>query len=421
MASALGPVTALLISVAILLMGNGLQSTLLPVRANIEAFSTLQIGILGSFYFLGFAAGCLMAPYVVRRVGHIRAFTAMVSIASAVALAHAMAVSPYVWWPLRAMTGFCFAALFMIIESWLNERSTNETRGFVFSIYAVINLTVLTLGQLMIVLDSPTAFTLFAVSSILVSLAAVPVAMTTAPAPAPIDQVGIRIGRLFKTSPVGFAGCFVVGAVNGCFWSLGPLFAQESGLSVGGIAVFMSVTVIAGAIGQYPLGRASDKTDRRRIIVGIALAAAAAGIALVTVAPNWPPGTLVFSFLFGAFAFPLYAVSVAHTNDHVSPQDYVEVAGGLLLLYALGAVVGPMAASGLMARFGPNSLFAFTAATQTALALFVLVRMQVRDRAPAADRGDFTDSLVATATLSPMDPAAFDEVDEQDAAAATGR
>ena len=249
----------------------------------------------------------------------------MVSIASAVVLIHAMAVSPFAWWPLRAMTGFCFAALFMIIESWLNERSTNETRGFVFSIYTIVNLTVLTLGQLMIVLDTPVAFTLFAWASILVSLAAVPVAMTKAPAPAPIDQVKIRMGRLFRTSPVGFAGCFVVGAVNGSFWSLGPVFAQESGLGVGGIAVFMSVTVIAGAIGQYPLGRASDKTDRRRIIIAICLAAAVAGIALVTVAPNWPPGTWVFSFLFGAFAFPLYAISVAQTNDHASPEEYVVI------------------------------------------------------------------------------------------------
>ena len=273
MASALAPVAALLLSCAILLMGNGLQGTLLPVRGLLENFSDTDIGIMGAAYFLGFGAGCLLGPHAVRRVGHIRAFTAVVALASTVALAHALILNPFVWWPFRAVTGFCFAVIFMTIESWLNEKSTNETRGLVFSVYTMINLTVITIGQLMLTLASPAAFTLFAVSSILVSLAAVPVAMTRAPAPAPISSVRIRPRHLFRLSPVGCLGGFAVGAVSGAFWSLAPTFAQRTLADLDAIAIFMSITVIAGAVGQWPLGRLSDRMDRRTLIIVACLGA----------------------------------------------------------------------------------------------------------------------------------------------------
>ncbi len=393
-------------------MGNGLQGTLLPIRANIEAFSTLEVGIMGSSYFLGFAAGCILGPRVVRRVGHIRAFTAMVSIASTTALVHALVPSPIAWWLLRAATGFCFAVLYMIIESWLNERSTNETRGSIFSVYTIINLSVLTLGQLMITLYDPAAFPLFALASILVSIAAVPVAMTRAPAPAPLGDVRIRIRRLFEMSPVGFAGCLAVGLVNGSFWALGPVFAQQSGMNVAGIAFFMSVTVIAGALGQWPLGRASDMIDRRKVIIGACLAGALAGVGMVVFNDFWGRGILAFSFLFGVFAFPLYALAVAHTNDFVPPEDYVEVASGLLLVYAIGAVIGPMVASGTMAFAGPDGLFGYTAFVHAAMALFTIYRLRMRARAPEEERAAFTESLLTAQTVSPMDPAAKSAAEE---------
>ncbi len=254
MIATLAPVSALLLSVVFLLMGNGLQGTLLPVRAQLELFSTGDIGILGSFYFLGFASGCYFGPHLVRRVGHIRAFAAMVSLASTATLVHVLVLEPLFWWPVRAITGFCFAVLYMVIESWLNEKSTNEIRGLVFSIYTIINLVVLTIGQMMLTLADPKAFPLFAVASILVSLAALPVALTKAPAPAPapIASVKIRVRYLYNASPVGFIGALVVGLANGSFWSLAPVFAQTNSAVVGasGIAMFMSISVIAGAMGQ---------------------------------------------------------------------------------------------------------------------------------------------------------------------------
>ena len=271
MTKAFAPITALLLSVALLLMGNGLQGTLLPVRANLEAFTDTDIGILGSAYFGGFAAGCIFGPHLVRRAGHIRCFAALVAIASCVVLLHSLFLSPALWWGLRALTGFCFAVLYMVIESWLNEKSTNETRGLIFSLYTIINLTVITIGQLMLGLDQPENFQLFILASILVSLAAVPVAMTRAEAPAPPKSVRIRLRHLYRLSPVGAVGCLVVGLANGSFWALAPVFAQDKGASTWGVAIFMSVAVIAGALAQYPLGRLSDKMDRRKVIIAAGL------------------------------------------------------------------------------------------------------------------------------------------------------
>jgi MFS family permease len=243
----------------------------------------------------------------------------------------------------------------------------------------------------------------------------VPVALTTAPAPAPLGEVRVDIRRLFKMSPVGFGGCLAVGMANGSFWALGPVFAQQSGMNVSGVAFFMSVTVIAGAIGQWPLGRISDMIDRRKVIAGACVAGALAGIGMVALNDYWGRGILVFSFLFGMFAFSLYALAVAHTNDFVPPKDYVEVASGLLLVYAIGAVIGPMIASGIMAYTGPDGLFGFTAFVHSVMALFTLYRMRVRARAPEKERAAFRESLLTAQTVSPMDPAAMSDTEEEPA------
>lgn len=416
MTKAFAPITALLLSVALLLMGNGLQGTLLPVRANIEAFSATAIGILGSAYFLGFAGGCLYGPRLIRRAGHIRAFAALVAIASCVVLVHSLFLNATLWWVLRAMTGFCFAVLYMIIESWLNEKSTNETRGFVFSLYAIITLTVITIGQLMLGLDRPEDFPLFLLASILVSLAAVPIALTKAEAPAPVLSVQIRLRHLYELSPVGVIGCLAVGLANGSFWSLAPVFAQEKGANAWGVAVFMSVTVIAGALCQWPLGRLSDKMDRRRVIIGAACGAATASLIFVIWSPPWGQALLALAFLFGLFALPLYGLCVAHMNDYVEPNGYVEAASGLLLVFALGAVIGPVIASSLITYLGPDALFGTTAAVQLCLAGFALHRMRQRPPAPEEEHVAFAESFTLAQTVSTVDPLAEDNGETEPAA-----
>lgn len=405
MIKSLAPVAALLLSVAILLLGNGLQGTLLPVRAQLEEFSSLEIGILGSSYFLGFALGCLFAPYAIRRAGHIRAFTAMVSIASTVSLAHALILLPEVWWVFRALTGFCFAGLYMVIESWLMEKSTNETRGFVFSVYTIINLTVVTAGQMLTAVDDPFNFPLFALASILVSLAAVPVAMTKSPAPEPLITVRIRPRHLLKMSPVGVVGSFALGLVNGAFWSLGPVFAQRADNDVTAVAIFMSLVVIAGAVGQWPLGQASDRFDRRLVLVFGAVGGAVAGFGLALASRFFADDKVILGLAaaYGFFAFPLYSICAAHMNDHVESDGFVEAASGLLLAFSGGAIVGPLIAAAMMQAGGVSMLFMFTAQVHICLIMFTLYRMIRSERPAEEDRGSFAEAATMAQTVATID------------------
>ncbi len=390
MTRTLAPVFSLLLATAILLVGNGLQGTLIPVRADIEHFSTTTIGLLGSVYFAGFMAGCLLAPVVVRRAGHIRSFAALGALASIVPLVHGLVIDPFVWAAMRVLNGFCFAGLYMVIESWLNERATNETRGRLFSVYLVVNLSALTLGQLLLNMAPPSAFALFALCSILTSLALVPVSLTTSIQPAPIGSARINIGRLYALSPVGLVGSMVVGLTNGPFWTLGPVFAKDSGLDVKGISFFLIAAIVGGALAQFPIGRYSDRADRRRVILVVAIGSAIGELALVAAHGTGQELPLLLAgFLFGAFALTLYSICVAHTNDHASSESFVSVSGGLLLAFAVGAIVGPAAASLGTERWGMPFIFMFAAAIHLAYAGFTALRMSLTPALPAEQRGEF--------------------------------
>lgn len=404
--AAIAPVSALLLSVALLLTGNGLQGTLLPVRASLEDFSSLAIGILGASYFVGFVAGCVVTPKLIRRVGHIRVFTAMVSVASAAPLAHALIVIPSVWWLLRAITGLCLASLYLIIESWLNERATSQNRGLIFTTYTTVNFSVITLGQLLMLTDDPARFPLYTIASILVSIAAVPVSLTRSPQPMVISAGRLSFGKLFRISPVGATGCAVVGLTNGAFWALAPAFVLQSGFGVRDVALFMSATVIGGALSQWPFGRLSDRMDRRITILIACAAASAAGLAIVAAGLAMPSLTIAAGFLFGVFSFPVYALSVAHTNDVTTGADFVSVAGGLLLINGAGSVIGPLLASTAMEAVGPAGLFSFTAAIHALMALFTIYRMRQRSVPADTQKADFVPMPAMVSVTSDMDPRA---------------
>ncbi len=411
MLRALAPVAALLVSVAFMLMGNGLQSTLLPMRAQIEDYTSVQIGVLGSAYFVGFALGCWRGALLIRRVGHIRTFAAVVAIASTSALVHALVFEPVVWWAIRLLSGACIAVLFMVIESWLNEKSTNETRGLVFSVYTAINLTVISIGQLLIAFGNPEGFPLFLMASILISWAAVPVAMTRSESPEPPDSIGIRIGYLIRLSPVGFIGSFVVGMTNGAFWALAPVVAQGGTSNAALAAIFIAVVVIGGAVGQYPLGKISDRMDRRKLIIIVAGLAAVSGICLGLFGADGQTILMVIGFIFGMFAFPLYSLCVAHANDHVEGKSFVEAASGLLLTYAAGAVVGPIIASVVISQAGAGGLFYFTCGTHLLFVAFVIYRMRSREAVPVAEQGDFVEAMNAGQTILPVETSGADDDD----------
>ncbi|MBV7256461.1 MFS transporter [Pacificimonas sp. WHA3] len=403
--SALAPVAALLVSVALLLMGNGLQGALLPLRAEIDAQTAIEIGILGSSYFLGFGIGCLSAARFVQRAGHIRVFAAAVALASTTALVHALISEPAIWWLLRGTTGFCFAILYTVIESWLNEKATSENRGAIFSVYTVINLTVLTLGQLMLLLGDPAQFPLFAVASILVSLSAIPLALSTSEAPAPIQSAKINLKKLYRQSPVGAAGVLAVGLANGSFWALAPIFAAgraDAASPAAAVAIFMSVVVVGGAIGQWPIGLLSDRMDRRRVLIMTALGAIAAALCMLLVADRVPHGVFIFGFFYGVFGFPINAIATAHMNDHTEPSGFVETASGLLLLYGIGAVIGPIMASIIISFTNLDALFGWILAVQTVLVLFTLYRVTRREAVADEDQGSFASALIAAQTTSPI-------------------
>ncbi|WP_208948163.1 MFS transporter [Segnochrobactrum spirostomi] len=396
MVSSLRPILSLLLGAAFILAGNGLQFTLLPLRGEAEGFSAIALGLLGSAYYVGFVAGCLLGPYLVLRAGHIRAFAAMVSIASAVVLGYTMTVDPVLWSILRAITGFCLAGLYLIIESWLNDSATNQNRGLVMSAYIVVNFATITIGQMLVTLNPVKSFASFALASMLASVAVVPVALTRSAQPAPIALIRFSPKRLYRSAPVGLVGAFMIGVANGAFWSLGPLFATGSGLGVDDAAMFMSTAVIAGALAQWPVGRLSDSFDRRKVLAVLLVGAAFSGIAL-WLTPLSPTTLAVLAFVFGALTLPGYSLAAAHAYDNTPRGGYVETAAGILLSNGLGSVFGPSLASLLVIRLGPGALFLFTAITQVVLLAFILWRVSVRSPRPSAEKSGF--DLSATAPV----------------------
>ncbi|WDR02113.1 MFS transporter [Devosia algicola] len=381
-------VGAILLSVAFLIMGNGLQLMLLPIRGGIEGFSSVEIGLLGSAYFFGFVLGCAFTPRLIVRVGHIRTFAALVSIASAAALGYPVAVDALIWIGLRLVTGFCLAGLYLVVESWLNDQATNETRGTLISTYVTVNFTVITLGQMMVTLFQPSSFILFSIASVLVSLAAVPIVLTQTAQPPPITLVRFRPIRMFRLSPTGTVAIFLVGLATGAFWSLGPSYASAASGSVTDAALFMSAAVLGGALAQWPTGKLSDSVDRRLVLIGLAVASVIMGIAIMLV-PQITNIWLLMGLVFGAGLLPAYAIAAAHVFDFADRADYVEISAGLLLLNGLGSTIGPLIASLNIELFGPTGLFITNSVIQVALIGFVMVRLSRREGLPDDEKHSF--------------------------------
>jgi len=384
------PLVALLLGVALMLVGNGLQAVLVPFRASAEAFAQLSVGLIGASYFLGFTVGCLQGGSLIRMVGHVRAFAAMTAMASAVPLILALWVDPVAWFFFRAATGFCFAVLYIVIESWLNERASNENRGLVFSTYIFISFGAMALGQELLRVYDPSGVELFAVIATLVSLAAIPVALTRSPTPRLPEATVINLRTLAS------------GLGNGAFWSLAPLVAAGDALDVSRTATFMSAALIGGAAGQFPFGGLSDRIDRRRVLAGVAAFGAVVSLAIWLAADASADNLFLYflSFLWGSASFTIYPISVAHSNDHANPDDFVAVSAGLLFAYGAGATVGPVIASLLMSLTSAPALYLFIALMYVPLAVFAVSRTFRQEQVPAAEQVAFSDALSASGTAS---------------------
>lgn len=403
------PVLALLFGTLLLFFGNGLHSLLLPVRGAHEGYSNEMLGLLGTSWASGFVLGCFFAPALIRRIGHARSFSVFIAIIAVVALVTGVVVDDMIWVALRAATGFCIAGTSMIIESWLNERATNESRGTIFSFYIAITLIGVVGGQMTLVAGDITGQTLFLACGIFYCLAILPTTLSNAATPQPLKAVKLDLPALFRTSPVSFIGILLIGIANGAYGTLGAVFGARAGLSQSDIALMMSLTIFIGALAQFPAGRLSDRIDRRHVLAGLALLAAIAGLLVVLLHPFSAVGLIPLVVLYGAAANTLYPIAVAHANDFAAPEDFVKVSGGLLLLFGVGTIIGPTIGGPVMTLYGPHFLFAVTATAHISITLWAVLRSRLRAPIPAEERGSYSSTPmgttpVATPEASILDP-----------------
>lgn len=393
------PVLALLFGTLFLFTGNGLHSLLLPVRGTAEGYATTTLGLLGTTWATGFVLGCLTAPKLVRRIGHVRAFSGFVSVIAIIALLTGIIVDPIWWVALRAVTGFCTAGTSMIIESWLNERATNESRGAIFSLYIGITLIGAVAGQMMIPFADIHTPILFMFCGICYCVAMLPTTLSTAASPQPLKAVSLDLKALYRNSPVASIGILLVGIANGAYGTLGAVFGANAGLSDGNIALMMSATIFAGAVMQFPAGRLSDRIDRRFVLAGMAGVAAVVGLLLFLLRPSNPHFLIGLVIAYGAVANTLYPIAVAHANDFAAPEDFVKVSGGLLLLYGIGTIIGPTLGGPVMSSVGPYSLFFVTAVAHVLITTYSIFRSRRRAAKPAGDRDAYTTMPSANAQM----------------------
>ena len=402
--SALAPLAALFAGFAILIVGNGLQSTLLAVRAGIEGASDGTVGLMMSAYFAGYAAGAWLGPPLVAAAGPIRTFAGLTSVVSAIALTHLLWVDLAAWTAMRLLHGACFAVLVLVVEAWINAATPSRSRGRVLSLYGLVFLAGGAASQPLLNLAPPEGFALFCLVSILASLALVPITLTTVVEPRGLAPRRMGPRALWAASPLGAAGVAASGLAVAAFWGLGPAYAQGLRLSDARLSAFMTAALGGAILTQWPLGWLSDRVDRRLVVAAAALGAAAATAALGLGA--WPyPVLLALAAVFGALTLPLYSLCVAHVNDRAPADAVVAVAGGLVLLYGAAAAIGPLAVGLAMEALGPEGLFLALAGVLGALALFGLGRLARRDAVAAEpDKAAYAEAPRTTHVVGDIDP-----------------
>lgn len=389
---------SLLFSTTLLLLGHGMQLTLLPLRASLIGHSEQQIAIAGSAYFAGFVIGCLYVPRIIARVGHIRSFAVLASAMSSCLLLIGLLEHWLVWCALRFMVGIFICGLYTVIESWLNDQATTENRGQILSVYTFLVLSAMAGGQQLIGAAPLSSATPFMLVAVVISLSILPVGLTRKLAPAPIESTRSRITFLFRRSPTAAYAAVLSGAITGSFWSLGALYARTAMGSLEAVALFMSIAILGGAALQYPLGWLSDRVGRKFVLLGLGVAGALASAFVALGTQNLQ--IMIGIFLFGAFTMPAYSMALATAADNSLRHEFIQVGTSVLLLNALGAVAAPLVVGQLMTLFGTAWLFWGCAIFSVGYAVLVAVFF---NRAPRVD-----DVVPFAAASSAMAPTSFD-------------
>jgi MFS family permease len=357
-------------------------------------------------YYAGYIVGTLLAPRIIRNVGHIRCFSAFAALAAVASLSFGLFVEPWAWLALRILSGACVVGVYMVVESWLNEQSAGPARGRVFAVYMMSTLIALGAGQFLLLAGDSSQLTLFAIAAILISAGVVPIAVTRVTEPRIDISVPVRLAELMRISPLGAVGALCAGMVNGAFWGMAPVFGQRLALEESQIAFLMSATILGGATLQWPIGHLSDRIDRRAVLVLTSFSTAMIAAAAAYIVIEGRPGLVVSAFVYGGLMFSLYGISVAHANDHLEQGQVLGATRGLLLVYGIGALFGPLLGGFAMEGVGPVGLPVMSAAIATFLALFGLYRMTRRSAPPVEDQTEFVPLVRTSPVALEMHPSA---------------
>ena len=374
MFTVLGNTWALMLGMMLLMVGNGLQGTLIGIRGEIEGFSTIELSIVMSAYFVGFLGASQLVPELIRRVGHVRVFAALASFISAVLIAYPLLTNPIFWSVGRVVIGFCYCGVYITAESWLNNSVDNEKRGQALSLYMIVQMVGIVSAQGVLALGNPNGYSLFIIISILVSISFAPILLSISPAPAFERTKLMTLSRLFTSSPLACVGMFLLGGVFSAQFGMSAVFGAQIGLSLSQISLFVASFYIGAMIFQYPIGWVSDKMDRRLLILLIS-AASATGSASAYFAGGYFFALVFAAFLVGGLTNPLYSLLIAHANDFIEYEDMASAAAGLLFVNGVGAVSGPIIIGYAMNAFGPEIFFVIIALLMATLAIYAGYRI----------------------------------------------
>lgn len=374
----------------VLMLGGGLQGTLLGVRATLEGFSAPVIGIVMSCYYVGYLAGTMASPHLVRQVGHVRVFAAFTAVASVTILLQSMFLDPIFWGLMRLGSGICFAGIYVVAESWLNERASRANRGELLAAYMVILYIGLGASQFLFILADARTSSLFILVSVLISLAVVPMALMVQRTPDIVVPARVRYRDLYRNSPLGVVAVTLSGMVSAILFSIGPVYARLLGFGPQGVASFMGVSILAAVITQLPIGRLSDRVDRRTVIGMVCLFSTIVAALLASVGDSLPrPAFLALSAIFGGLALTLYSLAISHVNDHLEAAQMVDSSSALIMLNGFGAVAGPVLAGSLIAAYGPPAYFTMLAGLMGALTIYDVWRKLRRKPVAVDQKGPF--------------------------------